>query len=173
MKIIATLKEKDIYPNIVPTPDDKYIKPRQAVRVVIFDHNNLVALGYVRNNNGNNRYSIIGGGIDEGESIKDALSREALEEAGCKIKNVKEIGIIEERGIGSDKRGRFVQTNYCFLANVDGEKTEPYFTEEDTNDGLKLIWLPLDIAISNLKQQEKTFITQKTLILLEEAKRLI
>lgn len=140
--------------------------------MLFFDQSNFVALGYVKETSGNNRYSMIGGGIDEGESVEDALYREALEEAGCKIKNVKEIGIIEERGIGSDKRGRFIRTNYCFLGDVDGEKIEPYFTEEDINDGFGLIWLPLDTAILNLKKQVDTFITRKTLILLEEAKKL-
>ena len=115
---------------------------------------------------------MIGGGIDEDESIEDALNREATEEAGCKIKNDKAMGIIEERGIGSDTRGRFIQTNYCFVGDVDGEKIEPSFTEEDVKDGLGLIWLPLDTAISNLQKQVDTFITRKTLILLEEAKRL-
>ena len=171
-KIIATLKEEDIYPSVTPTKESDYTEPRNSVRVVIFDEDGCVALGFVKEDNGNKRYSMIGGGVDEGESVEDACSREALEEAGCKIKNVIEMGIIEERGIGSDRRGRFIQTNYCFLAQVDGMKNEPHFTEDDIKDGLGLIWLPLDTAITNLEQQQDTFITRKTLILLNEAKRL-
>lgn len=36
MKIIATLSEKDIYPNVTSTPESEYIQPRKSVRVVIF-----------------------------------------------------------------------------------------------------------------------------------------
>lgn len=172
MKVISVLTEKDINPNITPTKESDYISPRKSVRVVIFDTNSCVALGYVNEENGNKRYSMIGGGMDGDETIEDAVIRESLEEAGCRIKNIKEIGIIEERGIGSDTRGRFIQTNYCFIADVDGEKLEPKFTEDDIKDGLGLIWLPLETAILNLKQQADTFITRKTLILLEEAKKM-
>lgn len=172
MQIIATLTEKDINPDVIPTLESNYISPRKSVRVVIFDEDGQVALGYVTEENGNKRYSMIGGGMDGDESVEDAVIRESLEEAGCRIKNIKEIGIIEERGIGSDTRGRFIQTNYCFLAEVDGKKTEPDFTEEDIKDGLGLIWLPLDTAILNLKEQIDTFITRKTLMLLEESKKI-
>lgn len=173
MKIIATLTEKDINPNVTPTLESDYITPRKSVRVVIFDAEGQVALGYVNEENDNKRYSMIGGGMDGDESIEEAVIRESLEEAGCRVKNIKEIGIIEERGIGSDTRGRFIQTNYCFTAEVDGEKTYPNFTEEDVKDGLGLTWLPLETAILNLKQQVDTFITRKTLIILEEAKKIM
>jgi 8-oxo-dGTP pyrophosphatase MutT (NUDIX family) len=172
MQLLTTLTEMDFNPGNTITPESEYISPRRATRIVIFDDQNNVALGCVTPENGNTRYSMIGGGIDEGESIEQAFKREALEEAGCAIKNIKELGIIEERGVGNETRGRFTQTNYCFTANVDGEKMEPQFTEEDARDGLGLVWLPIDVAISKLKDQPDGFITRKTLILLEEAERI-
>lgn len=170
MKIISVLTEKDIRPNQTPTPESNYVAPRQATRVVIFDNEGCVALGVAESANGK-WFSMIGGGIDGDESVEEGLFREALEEAGCKIKNIQELGIIEERGIGSESKGRCIQTNYCFVADVDGEKGEPQYTQQDINDGLELVWLPLVEAISNLKSQEDGFVTRKTLILLEEAQK--
>lgn len=171
MKTLTILTEQDIYPNNTITPETEYVSPRRSVRVVIFDNDNNVALGCVAGENGELRYSMIGGGMDGEESIEDATFRESLEEAGCHIKNIIELGIIEERGIGSQIRGRFIQTNYCFTSDVDGEKIKPCFTEEDIKDGLGLAWLPIDVAIQKLKDQPNGFITRKTLTLLEEAKR--
>ncbi len=172
MNLIATLTEKDIYPQNNITPESEYIEPREAVRIVIFNDEGKISLGTFKDINKNLCYSAIGGGIDDGETKEEALFRESLEEAGCRIKNVQELGIIEERGIGSDKKGRFIQTNYCYIAEATGEKIPPRFTEEEINLEFGLSWFPLDEAISKLKAQGNSFLTRKTLILLEEAKRL-
>ncbi|MBP6948738.1 MAG: NUDIX domain-containing protein [Candidatus Pacebacteria bacterium] len=171
MKTILTLIERDIYPNNEITPESEYLKSRRTTRIVIFDTEGNVALGAVNEGNDTFRYSIIGGGIDEGELIEDALIREALEETGCKIKNIQELGTIEERGIGNEFNKRRVQFNYCFTADVDGEKNNPQFTKEDVHDGLTVVWLSLEEAIRCLKNQKDSFITRRTLFLLEEAKR--
>lgn len=171
MKMLTTLTEKDIHPENVATPESEYVSPRRSVRIVIFDDNNNVALGCEAKGNGEFRYSMIGGGMDGEESIEEAATRESLEEAGCYIKDITELGIIEERGIGDEIKGRFIQINYCLIADVDGGKMEPHFTEEDIKAGLGLVWLPVDSAIQKLKVQPDSFITRKTLILLEEAKK--
>lgn len=41
------------------------------------------------------QYSLIGGGIEEGENKEDTLRREFLEEVGIKIKNIKEFITID------------------------------------------------------------------------------
>ena len=43
----------------------------------------------------NDQYSLIGGGIEEGENKEDTLRREFLEEVGIKIKNIKEFITID------------------------------------------------------------------------------
>lgn len=172
MKTILTLTEKDVYPENVITPEDKYITPRSATRVVIFDEDNNVALeGFLTQEDGDLVYCMIGGGIDEDETVVEALIREASEEAGCKLKNIQELGIVEERGIGTKEGDRFVQTNYCFVAEVDGEKIASKFTADELARGYHCVWLPLDEAISRLKSQSTGFMTRRTLFLLEEAKR--
>lgn len=171
MEKILTITEADIRPHETPTPETEYIKPRQATRVVIFDDEGRVALNTIDTAEGRVHYSMIGGGIDEGEAITDGLTREALEEAGCKIKNIKEIGIIHEYGVNAKQGKKSFQENFCYTAEVDGEKGESEYTEEDIFDGLKLVWLPVEVAIFNLKNQEDGFVTRKTLFLLEKAKK--
>jgi 8-oxo-dGTP pyrophosphatase MutT (NUDIX family) len=174
MNLLATLTQKDIYPDVDPTPEEEYVAPRKAVRVVLLDNKGRVALGAVPLEDGSIRYSLIGGGIDEGESIEEALVREAKEEAGCNLRDIQELGIVEERGVGDEKRGWFIQTNYCFFAYVDGEKFEPHFTESDKKVGLTVVWLPLTEAIVSLEKQRSTFITKKGVLLLKEVqKRLV
>ncbi len=172
MKIIKTVTQKDAWSVNEITPESEYIEPREAVRVVIFDENNNVAINNTPSENGEPFYSMIGGGIDEGESILDALHREASEEAGCNLTNIIELGIVEERGIGSERSGFRIQTNYCFVADVLGDTFEPRYTDDDIKDGLQLVWLPIDEAISKLEKQINTFIKIKAVFLLREAKKL-
>lgn len=168
MELILELKEEEVYPGRVR---GVYSKIRQSVRVVLFDEDGNVALGYIPPCGPKpGWYSMIGGGIDEGETIEQALTREALEETGCRLKDVRELGFIKELGIQGKKGDPFAQDNYCFIASVDGEKGEPQFTPEDIADGILLVWLPLDVAIQKLKEQGDGFIKQKTLFLLEKAK---
>lgn len=173
MEIIATLRESEIYTDREITPEDQYGAPRNAVRVVLFDENGNVALGYYssRENRPSDAYYIPGGGIDEGESMQDALTREAREEIGCEIKNIRGIGRVMEYGVG--KKIKHFQENHCFLAEIDGEKGEPKFSEEEIEDGLDVRWLLLNDAIEKLKLQKDNFGTRKTLILLEKAKEII
>ena len=169
MKIIATLREKDIYPGRQITPEEEYAPPRKAVRIVLFDKDGQIALGYYEQfENRLGGYNIPGGGIDEGETIQDALTRECLEEIGCKIKNIQELGIVNEFGVG--KKIKHFQENYCFTAEVDGEKGMPQFSDEEIENKLGLKWLTIDEAIGKVKLQKDNFGTRKTLLLLEEAK---
>lgn len=170
MKILAILREEEIYKDIVPTPEENYGPARSAVRVVLFDEDKNVALGeYGRERNLPISYLIPGGGIDDGEEILEALKREYREETGCEIKNIQELGIIHEYGVG--KEVKHFQENYCFTDEVDGEKGVPQFTQDEIENGLELVWLPLDKAIEEIEKQDKNFGKAKTLILLKEVRR--
>lgn len=171
MKIIATYKEGDFSTNKQITPEEEYGPSRKAVRMVLFDENDKVALGYYEPDESHlGGYNIPGGGVDEGETIEDALIRESLEEVGCRIKKVQELGIVNEFGVG--KKVKHFQENYCFTADVEGEKCIPQFSDEEVKDGLNVRWLSLDEAIEKVKLQKDNFGTRKTLLLLEKAKGL-
>jgi 8-oxo-dGTP pyrophosphatase MutT (NUDIX family) len=171
MEIISTITESDVYKDNkdrLITQEDQYGELRKTARVVLFDEHNNVALHYYSTNGG---YFMIGGGVEDGESIENALIREVKEEVGCKIKNVKELGIIIEQGVG--KEVKHIQENYCFIALVDGEKGIPIFTEQEIAWGIQLVWFKLDEAMEKVKSLEDGFGKARTLVLLEKAKEFL
>lgn len=66
---------------------------REAVRAVVIDENNLIALLHVAEKQ---YYKLPGGGIEGTEDKATALARECLEEIGSGIEVVGEIGSFEQ-----------------------------------------------------------------------------
>lgn len=67
-------------------PDAQFINRPSAYAIIPNDHGQILAL-----NVGGNIH-LPGGGIDEGENPEETIKREALEEAGCNITDLKYIG---------------------------------------------------------------------------------
>lgn len=130
MKLLATLKAKDVDPNAL---NFNYIsfKPRTAVRVIIFDRDK-VALIYVKVHN---YYMLPGGGI-ENEDIVTGLYREINEELGCEIEVTGAVGIIE---VYFD-RWLKKQTDFCYTANKIGLAVGTTLTDFELEEGHKVIW---------------------------------
>lgn len=146
-------------------PDKKYTL-RKASRAIVFN-NSKIALLFVSKHN---YHKLPGGGVEPGEDLETALHREILEETGCRIKILKDVGMIIEYRDDKDMR----QESYCYLAKVDGEIKAPSFTEKEKADGFKLIWVTIDDAISLLKNDRpKTesgrFIQVRDLTFIEKA----
>ena len=81
MQLLAEIQEKDL--GMTESNRDIEYKIRRAARAVIFDESGKVALLHVTKDG---YHKIPGGGVENGENEKDALCREALEEAGCEVK---------------------------------------------------------------------------------------
>ncbi len=143
------------------------LKPRQAARAVIFNNQNQVAIVKVAKEN---YYKIPGGGLEEGETIEQALFRECLEEAGYPIKIIQPIGkIIEYRtqhGIN--------QESYGYLAQTNGPEIKRQLTDEEASRGFKLIWLSLPEAVDLLedtcpKSYSGIYMQTRDLLFLQQA----
>ncbi len=179
MELLGVIKEEDIFEDCVKQPDIDY-KLRMAPRAVLFD-GDKIALLYVGKYN---YYKLPGGGKKSNESLEDALKRECLEECGCNIEIIREIGqIIEYKDRISQKHETF-----CFLAKVVGKKGEQSLEEDEKNSEYKLLWVDLDKAIelmTNTKPQGginlddgdsvyfAQFIVKRELIYLMKAKELL
>lgn len=152
MRLLLTIYQQDFEP---ATP---YIEPdgfyhRQAVRSVVFDGDNRVALLHSRKDG---HYKLPGGGIEDGENKEEALERELLEELGCRVDVSRELGeIVEFRDY---KKMR--QTSFCYQATVLGEKGAPSFTQKEIDNGFEIVWAK-DLA-SAIKLIEKSQIYPAT-----------
>ena len=118
------------------------------------------------------KFILPGGKAELNESINDCLMREVFEETGCRIKVIKEIGmVIEYRSKVAIK-----QTSYCFLAEAVSCST-PKFVKEEIEEECELEWVTLDEAISMLSKERSKgykgkFILKRELVFLEEVKKM-
>ena len=120
-----------------------------------------------------NYYKIPGGGIKDGESIKEGLIREVWEETGCRIIIEEEVGEIVEYKTHWD----MIQTSYCFTSTVT-KIGKPHFTKKELESGSELIWTTIPKAIklfksSNMETYAAKFMATRDLTFLKEAEKIL
>jgi len=161
-----TIKDSDLS---LDFPAPAVYEERIASRGVIFDDDRKVALLNVSNKF---YHKLPGGGVNIGESLVEAFKREAMEEIGCHIGNIQELGIIEEYRNNLSLH----QMSHGFTARIVGEKGMPKLEQEEIEEGLQTVWLTLDEAIRTIESEkgvedyEGKFIQMRDLILLNETK---
>lgn len=142
MKPLLILKDEDIFPET--TSHDVEYSIREAVKCIVLDAEDKIALVGIK-------YRLLpGGGVEVDESFKDAVKRECVEEVGCSVSIIQELGMTEEYRA---KIGRHQKT-HCFIARVVGEKGLPQTIQKD-EIGMQVEWYSIDEAIECLKKQRK------------------
>lgn len=164
MKILATLN----FEHCTPEEIEK-LPLRRSARAVMFDKVGRVALLHVTKDD---YHKLPGGGIDPGETIMEGLHRECLEETGCRIEVVRELGLVIEYR----KTGNINQESYVYLARVMGEKVAPTLTEAEKKAGFILEWISFAEALVKAGQEvipdvTKGFIVTRDRLLLQETQR--
>lgn len=140
---------KLINPENVSEEEAEGYRVREASRAVVVDDKGLIAMVYVTREN---YYKIPGGGIEKGEDKIVALKRECIEEIGCDVDVIGEIGIVVEyRRIFKLK-----QTSYCYFAKVIGEKGKTFFTNSEKKAGFEQMWLPYAEAVKVISDNNAT-----------------
>lgn len=155
----------------VPSEVSACFRTRTAARAVLMDAGGNVALLSVSRHG---YHKLPGGGVDEGESLMEALIRECREEVGCEIKIIDEIGTVTE----IRSKSLFKQDSHAWLAEIVGEKGMPDFTESEMSRGFEVQWLPLEEAKRLLTSErgdsyEGQYMSIRDLSILTEAERLI
>ena len=84
-----------------------------------------------------NEYKLPGGGINENEDIKEAFKREVLEETGCEVEIIEELGIVEEH----KSLDNFKQISYLFIGKVINDNNKLNLTEKEIDEGAKVLWV--------------------------------
>ncbi len=137
MELICKITDKNI------TGEDVTFEPEQiriGARGIVLRNDGKIALFYKTNKN---EYKLPGGGIENNEEATLAFKREVLEETGCNIEIIKELGITEEY----KSQTRFKQISYVYVGKVIEDTKELNLTEKEINEGAKLLWETPDKAL--------------------------
>lgn len=106
----------------------------------------------------NGQASLVGGGVEEGESKTETLAREFMEEAGATIKNATPLCVVDCYWLAA---GRYPLRS---LSNIFVVQIDP-ITKKPTEEGHTPIWvssenaiglLPLPYQIAGLEHYNKT-----------------
>jgi len=168
MELLEEIFEKDV--GIQETPCENY-ELRRAARAVLFNKEDLIAFVYVSKDE---YHKLPGGGLKVNEGIHAGLAREVLEETGCFLGVVAQVGRIIEYKNAQAK----LQKSYCFMAKTVAGSGKPHFTEKEQSKGFKLNWVSLDEAIDLLENDFPTdytgkFIVKRDLTFLRKAKEML
>ncbi|GEM_PF-5920886 len=136
--------------------------------VILVDDDKVVLIKSTKSN----YYVLVGGSIEEGETIEQGLIRECKEESGYDISIISPLGYIE---LCKKKYKRII---FGFLVKAVGEPTELLLTEEEKELGHTVYICPMDEAITLLKNDVKKGVFVKdnlaairSLMFLEEAEK--
>lgn len=126
--------------------DDMPVIERFGARAII-KKNGL----YAMQQSSRGEYKIPGGGIDEGESIAEALAREVLEETGLVVipESIKELGeILEVRRDIFDENKKYIAHSLHYSCEVEDKILETAMTESEIERGFHLVWADMDTVIA-------------------------
>lgn len=108
-------------------------------------------------------YFFLGGGMENGETIEEALKREILEETGYTIKNMKYFDKIESLCY-SNKYGNIDMDATIFIAQFDKKITKPI--EKDH----KILWVRPQEYSGKLYHKYQNIILDKYIVIKKENK---
>jgi ADP-ribose pyrophosphatase YjhB (NUDIX family) len=159
---------KTINPDHVSDLDLKTFEIRTSVRAIITDNENNIALVYSKKLD---YHTLPGGTLDSGETSTQAVVRECLEETGCTVEIVNELGTIQEVRKQHQKIGEIDG----ILVRVVGEKGSPVLEVDEVEEGLTVVWVSISDAskIFNdeiIKQPEHKHIGERALIFIDQIK---
>lgn len=128
--IICKITDKDIGEKNVPMENPKL---RLGARGIVLREDGKIAIFYKSNKN---EYKLPGGGIEGEEKPEEAFKREVLEETGCEVKIIDNLGITEEY----KSLNNFKQISYVFLSKVLNDTKQLNLTDKEKNEGARLLW---------------------------------
>ena len=107
---------------------------RMAARGIVIRENGKIA---IQNKSKKNEFKLVGGGMENDEDPTLAFKREVLEEAGCEIEIIEQLGITEEYKSLQNLK----QISNIFVAKVINDTHKLNLTEKEKSEGAKLLWV--------------------------------
>ena len=144
---------------------------KKNIRAVLRDKNGNINLQHIRRDN---FHKLPGGGMETEESMKEALQREIMEEAGCDCIIGDLIGVVIEYR----NKYNLIQISYAYIADVIGDIGEPQFEQDEIDKQTTNYWLPAEEALEKMQtdQPEKYeghFILKREISFLEEYLKMV
>ena len=139
MRRIARLTDMDI----LGTPGLSNAKPRLTARAIVLSPDNRCAVMYASKFG---IHTLPGGGVEEGESIEEALLREITEETGCVIESYEPLGYVEENRFHAD----YTQISYYYIVHTADETLHPHLTALEAENGTSAMWCTLEEAFERI-----------------------
>lgn len=133
MKLLADLNDM----NMLGLTGTSTAKPRLTARAVLRRDDGLFAVMHVGKYD---IYILPGGGVDEGESIEEALHREIAEETGCACRDIRPLGYVRENRAHAD----YTQQSYYFAVQTNGPEADLQLTDVEKSNGSELQWHTLE-----------------------------
>jgi len=146
---------------------------RISTRAIIKNEEGQVALLY---SNKFNYYEIPGGTVDGDETVAEGMARECLEETGCVIETIKELGLVQ--GLRSYNNSYQLNEIHGYLVKKIGAIQEKNFDKDEIEEDFDLVWVNIDQAIElfiELPESDdiyRQFIKERGLLFLNEVKNI-
>lgn len=139
---------------------------RKSARGIVINEKGEMATQYL---NTYSYHKLPGGGVDQGETVEAALSREVLEEVGCDCAITKELGIV----IQYVNKYNLLHISYGYAAKAIGEVGLPQLEEKEIEEGQETLWLPPEKVLEMMQNDhpgkfEGHFILEREIAFLEE-----
>ena len=151
MKLICKIMDEDIGEASVKMDNPKL---RLGARGIVVREDGKIA---VFNKSNKNEYKLPGGGIEGEEKPEEAFKREVLEETGCIVEIVKELGTTEEY----KTLDNFKQISYVFVGKVLEDTKQLNTTQKEKDEGAKLLWETPEKALKLITESYDKLIASK------------
>lgn len=130
MELICKITDEDIGEKTIEI-DNPII--RIGARGIVIREDGKIAVFYKSNKN---EYKLPGGGLEGTKKPEMAFKREVLEETGCEVEIIKELGMTEEY----KTLGGFKQISYVFIGKVLKDTKKLNVTKKEAEEGARLLW---------------------------------
>ena len=142
MERLLTLDARD-YP-----PDMPELR-RNSVRGIIFVGGKLLLI-----ESGFGEVKLPGGGVEAGESERDALIREVMEETGYRVipETIRPFGEILEKRLSDREPMIWRHTSHLYFCDVHPQHGACRFTENERKHGFRLVQYTLEEALERNRQ---------------------
>lgn len=162
MKLIKTITDKCFIDSDIISES----KPRRTVRTILKNEEAKIALMFMAKHQ---VYIFPGGGVEDGESLEEALRREILEETGCSCRIIKELGYIYENRGGLD----YTQESFYYVTEKIGEQVHVKLTKDEEENMTSYNWYSIEEAYEHLLNSahetlQQKFLQARDLAVLEE-----